>query len=246
MKAVRNFALLAGALVAPFAAFAQGYQVQPMLATITPSGSGARLALSLKNSGAVPITLELIPFRATVDDAGTPTRTDETKDLMVYPDQTIIPPGKEQTVQVRYIGDPALLEARMYGVRVAQLPIDFKGTGVAKGGSTTSVMVSFNFLSHIIVTPATAVPVVTVSSDERAPAGDLKLLFLNSGKGIAILNDSKLTLTDAEGKSVTVDSSHIDIGKFSALMPNQSRRATIAAKDIASLSGAIKPSIILN
>ncbi|MDB5702769.1 MAG: hypothetical protein JWL66_2968 [Sphingomonadales bacterium] len=247
MKAVQNLkTLLVGGLLATTSAYAQGYQVQPMLATIAPSGSGARLTLSVKNSGAVPITLELIAFRATVDEAGTPTRTDETKDLMVYPDQTLIGPGKEQTVQVRYIGDPALIDARMYGVRVAQLPIDFNSGAVGKEGGSTTVKVSFNFLSHIIVAPPTALPILSVSSAERAPSGDLKLVFVNSGSGIAVLNDTKLTLTDTAGKSVTVDSSHIDLGKFSALMPKQSRQVTVAAKDIASLSGAIKPVIILH
>lgn len=222
---------------------AQGYQVQPMLATIEPSGANARLTMSIKNTGAVPITLEMIPFRATVDEAGTPTRVDEEKDVMVYPAQTAIEPGKEQTVQVRYIGDPALAMARMYGVRVSQLPLNIANGTTTSSGAATDVKVSFNFLSHIVVSPPAAKPALTLQEAGRAPNGDLMLRIDNGGKGVSMMNAAKLTLTDAAGRSVTLDADHVNIGNFSAFMPGQVRRATIASKDVAGLSGSIKPTL---
>jgi fimbrial chaperone protein len=236
--------LTAAALIAPLPAAAQGYQVQPMLATITPAGAGSRLTMSLKNTGGVPITLELIPFRATVDEAGTPTRIDDLKDLMVYPPQTIVPPGKEQVVQIRYIGDPALVDARMYGVRVAQLPIDFTTGGVGKAGATSTVKVSFNFLTHIIVSPSAAVPVLSVATESRSPDGGLLITLKNSGSGVAMVSESAIVLSDTSGKSVKISTADVGSGDFSALMPKQSRRITIAAKQIATLVGTIQPSLI--
>ena len=228
----------------PAAVSAQGYQVQPMLATIEPSGANAHLTMSIKNSGAVPITLELTPFRATVDEAGTPTRIDEEKDMLVYPAQTSIEPGKEQTVQIRYIGDPALTEARMYGVRVSQLPISAPGVTVTStSGAAADVKMSFNFLSHIIVSPSTARPAMTVEDAGRAANGDLMLRIVNTGAGIAVLKASDVKLTDANGKSVMLDPDHFNVGNFSAFMPGQTRRATVDAKEIAGLVGTIKPTL---
>src|SRR5690606_13046791 len=63
-------------------AHAQGYQIQPMLATIRPTGPDSQLTLSIKNTGEVPIMLEMIPFRASVNGTGTPTRVPEDKDLL--------------------------------------------------------------------------------------------------------------------------------------------------------------------
>lgn len=232
-------------LATPSVSVAQGYQVQPMLATITPSGTDSRLTMSIKNSGAVPITLELTPFRATVDEAGTPTRVDEEKDILVYPAQAQVEPGKEQTVQVRYIGDPALTQARMYGIRVTQLPVSAPGMapGTNAAGASSDVKVSFTFLSHIIVSPANAHAAISVVDAGRASNGDLLLQITNEGSGIAVLSATQFQLTDSAGKTVTLSADDLKIGNFSAFMPGQSRRATVPAKDVAGLVGTIKPTI---
>lgn len=233
--------------IVPGAAQAQGYQVQPMLATIAPSGSDSHLTMSIKNTGAVAITLELIPFRATVDDNGTPKRVDEEADFLVYPAQSAIEPGKEQTVQIRYIGEPALAEARMYGVRISQLPVSAPGyTGTANAGSTASdVKVSFNFLSHIIVSPVAAKAAIAIQETAREPNGDLVLSITNSGNGIAVLNASEFTLTDSTGKTMTLAADDLHFGDFSAFMPNQTRRATVSAKKLAGLVGMITPKLMV-
>lgn len=229
--------------IAP-SAHAQGYQIQPMLATIQPSGPDSRLTLSIKNTGEVPIMLEIIPFRATVNEAGTPTRTPEDKDLLVYPAQTAIPPSREQTVQIRYIGDAALTDARMYGVRVAQLPVDFR-TGAASGqtNAQADVKVSFNFLSHIIVSPPAAKSDVVVEVTGRGPDGALVLRLRNPGTGIAVLNSARWTFADASGKSIELDTDHVLLGDFSALLPRQDRLASVAAKDVPGLTGTITSTV---
>lgn len=235
-------AVLFASAAAPRAGSAQGYQVQPMVASIEPSGANARLTMQIKNTSAVPITLEMTPFRATADEAGTPTRVDEEKDLLVFPPQTVIEPGKEQAVQVRYVGDPSIADARMYGVRVSQLPVS-AGATTGASGAATDVQVSFNFLSHILVSPAAAQPSITVEDAGRAPNGDLLLKITNTGRGIAILGTSELKLVDAGGKAVTLDSDHFKAGAFGALMPKQARRATVAAKEVAGLAGPVKPTL---
>ena len=229
----------------PTKSAAQGYQVQPMLATIAPSGPNARLTMSIKNTGAVPITLEMTPFRATVDGDGAASRVDEAKDVLIYPAQTEVAPGKEQTVQVRYIGDPAIADARMYGVRVSQLPISAPGfvPAVGTSGASSDVKVSFNFLSHVIVSPDKAKAVIAVKDVGRAPNGDLMLTITNTGPGIAVLNASNFTLTDTAGKSVVLEPDSLKIGEFSAFMPRQSRRASVPAKLLAGLVGTITPTL---
>lgn len=239
-----SVALSLAILGLPTAGLAQGYQVQPMVATIEPSGANARLTMSIKNTGAVPITLEMTPFRATADEAGTPTRVDEEKDILLFPPQAVLGPGKEQAVQVRYIGDPSLAEARMYGVRVSQLPVTAQGMA-GSSGAASDVKVSFNFLSHIVVSPAAARPAVQVEDAGRAPNGDLLLRITNTGPGIAILGTSQLKLADGAGKTVTLDPDRLKAGDFGALMPRQARRGLVASKDVAGLVGPIKPTLTL-
>ena len=243
MKTFLNATVLAFAwAVMPITAAAQGYQVQPMLATLAPSGANTRMTLSIKNTGAVPISVEITPFRATVDEAGTPTRTDEDKDLLVFPPQASVEPGKEQSVQVRYIGDPALAQARMYGVRVSQLPVSAAAL-TGGSGAATDVKVGFNFLSHIVVSPGGARAPLTIVETGRAANGDLLLRITNTGDGIALPGDAGYTLVDGGGKTVKLAPDHMRIGNFSAFMPKQARRATVASADVAGLTGPVKATL---
>lgn len=238
--------LMASAILCltPLTAWGQGYQIQPMLTTIAPSGPQSRMTLMIKNTGEVPITLELSPFAASVDQQGNPTRTPDDKDFLVYPAQTIIPSGKEQSVQVRYIGDATLSEARMYGVLVAQLPVDFlQGETGSADGSSADVKVSFNFLAHIIVSPPSAKAMVAIEAGSKNADGSLPLKLRNDGAGIAVLNSARWTLQDSQGKSVELSTEDVQIGDFSALLPHQDRDATIKAEYLTGLNGPITPKI---
>ncbi|MFV0625261.1 fimbria/pilus periplasmic chaperone [Sphingomonas sp. ac-8] len=231
------------ALVATVAAsapcFAQGYQVQPMLATMAPSGSGAATRITIRNTGSVPVTLEFEPFRVAVDEAGTPTRSPEEADLLVFPPQTVVQPGAEQAVQVRYVGDPGLAEARVYGVRVGQVPINF-GTGESESGATADVQMSFNFLTHLIVSPESARAQVAVAEVGRAEGGDVTMTVRNDGNGVAVLNNITWRVTDQAGQSVDLATEKLDVGDFSALMPKQSRRIRIPSAETTSLAGPVQ------
>lgn len=244
MKTLRAALVAACALSAslPASLSAQGYQVQPMLTTIEPSGANARVTMAIRNTGAVPITLELTPFRATVDEAGTPIRADEDKDILVFPPQAIVEPGKEQAVQIRYVGSPTLTDARMYGVRVSQLPVTANGL-TGSSGAAADVQVSFNFLSHIVVSPRAAQPALSAENTGRAANGDLMLRISNTGPGIAILGTTSFKLADTAGKTVTLAADQVKAGDFGALLPRQTRLATIASKNLGGLVGTVKPTL---
>lgn len=226
----------------PSSVRAQGYQVQPMLSEIRPSGAEAMVRLLIANTGAVPITLEMEPFRATVDEAGTPTRAPEERDLLVFPPQAIIQPGKEQSVQVRYVGDPALRDARMYGVRIVQLPVDF-AAGAGGQGAAAELKVGFNFLSHIVVAPAGAASELTVGDVARRPDGSVAMKLRNSGNAVVVLNNSVWKLKDGAGHTADIANDKVQIGGFSALMPNQARAAVVPADAVAQLAGPVQVSL---
>lgn len=229
--------MLAVAAFSASAASAQGYQVQPMLTDIPPSGAQSTVRLAIKNTGSVPITLEMEPFRATVSDAGVTTRTPEEKDLLVFPPQTVVQPGKEQAVQVRYIGDAALNEARIYGVRVSQLPIDFGGA-TSESGAKADVKMGINFLSHIVVSPPGARSSVKVADVAGRPDGSVGMTVRNDGNAVVLLSDVTWKVQDGSGKSVELAPDKVVVGEFAALLPNQSRTASIPA---AALPGMSQP-----
>lgn len=207
---------------------AQAHEVQPMIANVTPSGSGSNFRLMIRNTDAKPITLEISPLRVTVDDAGTAKRTPETADVILFPPQTIVNPGEEQAVQVRYVGDPAIKEGRVYAILVSQLPIDFS-TIDNTDKSETKVKIGFDFVSHMVVQPASAVPHLNITNSRRLPNKDIAFDVANTGNGVALLRNAEWVLKSSTGQTLTLPADSVKFGKFGAILPGGSRSMTIDA-----------------
>ena len=214
-----------------------------MISTVTPSGSGASFRLMIRNTDAMPITLEIDPYRVTVDDQGNATRTPEDADIILFPPQTIVQPGGEQAIQVRYIGDPALTEGRLYAIVVGQLPVDF--TKVTNNDSSeTQVKIGFNFVSHMVVQPRTTRAELVISPATREANGDLKFEVSNTGAGVAMLRTADWTLSSG-GQTLAVPSDSIDFGAFGAMLPGGRRSMTIAAANAPGMTGNVTAAAIL-
>lgn len=229
---------LAVALTAIAPATGRAHEVEPMIVNVAPSGAAASFRLMIRNTDAVPITLEILPRRVAVDDAGDVTRTPADDDVLIYPDQVVVAPGDQQAVQVRYVGEPDLTEARVYGLIVDQLPIDF--TTLQNGdASTTQVKIGFNFVSHMVVTPPGALADLRLSAVGRTPEGDLTFDMTNDGKGVALLRNAVWTLSDDRGESVVVPAERVRFGAFGAILPGGRRSVVIAAADAPGLSQSV-------
>lgn len=221
-----------------FMSTAHAYRVNPMIAEIEPTGSGSSLRIMVTNTENAPINLELTALRVTTDDEGEVSREEEVNDILLFPPQTIIPPGREQAVQVRYVGDQELEEGRVYAIRISQLPV-----AVSKGeGKTGSeVKIGFNFLSHILVQSKGMQAGVKISEVSKTSTGELKFYAENTGQATALIRDAEWTLTDESGKSVLVDKEDLDTGSFGALISGAPKRMLkIKADAVKDLSGPIE------
>lgn len=234
---------VAAAITLTSAAWA--FQVSPMVVFIEPSGAKSSYRMSVKNTTSTPITVELQSYRMALDKDGARILTPEDKDLLVFPPQSVIPPGREQLVQVRYVGERALSEPRMYLVRAAQLPIALQQGDPAGAATAANVMIAFNINTHVFVSPPGAKPEVAVASTQRTPAGDLVFEIRNSGTGIAPLRDARYILQPASGQPVEIKAADVALGEVSALPPGSSRVARIPAKHLQGLSGDIVASVQL-
>ncbi len=220
------------------------HEVQPMIAKVTPSGAGASFRLMIRNTEPTPITLEITPYRVTVDEAGTPTRSPDDADIVLFPPQTIVPPAGEQAIQIRYIGDPAITEGRLYAIVVSQLPVDFTTMNDTQA-SQTQVKIGFDFVSHVVVQPPTARAVLDISAVTRQGNGDLNFLVRNTGDGVALVRDAEWSLTSSGGQPLIVDSDNIELGAFGAIMPGGQRAITITAANAPGMTGDVTAAIKL-
>lgn len=241
--AAGTFVGIAAALCLATATPVAAHEIQPMIATVAPSGSTANYRLMIRNSDAMPVTLEINPTRVTVDDDGAVTRTPETADVILFPPQVIVQPGTEQAIQVRYVGDPAITQGRIYGIVVSQLPVDFKQI-TNSDSSQTQVKIGFDFISHMLVEPQGSKPALTISAVSREADGDLKFDVVNSGNGVALLRNAEWKMSSG-ATSVVVPADKVQFGAFGAILPGGRRTITIAAANAPGLTGDVTAAVTL-
>jgi fimbrial chaperone protein len=222
---------------------AQAMDVSPMVSKITPAGAGSAYRMTVRNTSAVPATVEIEVYRMQVDSAGARSLAEEDNDIVTFPVQSVIPPNREQVIQVRYMGDP-VEEGRMYLVRAAQLPINMQTTPT-DGGAGADVQVAFTINTYVFVAPSKARAAVEVTAVSRMPNGDLVLSARNSGTGFAYLREARITLTTADGRAHEVPAADVDVGQVSVMAAGATRQIRIPARLISTIDGQITASIAL-
>ena len=220
-------AMAVAASLLTLSAPAQAIDVTPMVTRITAEAAQAGYRLSVKNTSAMPITVELTPFKMSVDENGKRTLVEEQDDLILFPPQSIIPPNREQVVQVRYVGEAQLNEGRMYLIRAAQLPVPLASDTSQPVGATVNI--AFNVNTHLFISPDDAKATLTVVSSERAANGDVLMTVRNTGNGIAHLRTARYGVAGAGGARVDIDASQVEVGEVSALAGGAVRHIRIPA-----------------
>ena len=97
------------------------FELFPMVQGVDDIGKGTSTFFKVTNTSLVPLPLEMTTSKRSVQFNNEETLL-ETDDLMVFPPQILIPPGKSQTIKVQYIGAPKQF-AESYRLIVTQLPL---------------------------------------------------------------------------------------------------------------------------
>lgn len=179
--------LAAAAIFVTLSAVASAYEVKPMIYDLKPSGREASKVLRVKNTSGNPITIEMKVARRSFDEKGREQRTPAEDDFVIFPPQTVIPPGVTQSVRVQYVGRAELKQSVAYAITVAQVPVKLPTD------QRTGLKFVFNFSTAANVVPAGAkAKVETVS---LTPTGkSLRLMVRNSGNKYANLSSSSVAL----------------------------------------------------
>lgn len=222
---------------------ANAIDVTPMVMHITPSGAHSGYRLSIKNTDDQPVTVEIQAFVMEVDEDGRRSLSEEVDDLAIFPPQSVIPPNREQVVQVRYIG-ASDAGPRMYLVRVGQLPITFASEGGAETGA--AVQVAFNVNTHVLMAPAGSRPALRVVSTRTADNGDVLVTAENQGVGFASLRQARYVLTAADGRVVEVAPEDVVLGQVSTLPGGARRNIRIPAALAPGIGANVTASIELS
>lgn len=136
---------------------AEAITVKPLVVDLKTSGRGMSKVVSVENTSAVAMPVQLSVQELVVESGVTRASAKDPGDLVVFPTQALIQPGQTQTFRVQYVGDPAITRSKHYYITVAQLPVKPR-----EGASAVQVVFSFQVLAS--VGPLGAKPALRVQS----------------------------------------------------------------------------------
>lgn len=170
--------------------------VQPMVYELEPIGSRSSIDLRIQNTKTSAITYELLALKISHDEYGNETSKPAEDDFIIYPPLTQISAGKTQVVKVKYVGDPTIYKSQTYRVVVAELPVDFDGSG------SSGVAVAINFSTLCNVSPVDAKSDVYVSEISQNDNEEWLVTLENSGNRYSRLSETTVEVKNTKNPSM--------------------------------------------
>lgn len=191
---------LASAVAMPTVALAT--TVSPVILDLETTGRGVVANISVTNTSAGPMTMEIgvVPLKATdtgFQPAGAP---DSDEDLLVTPPSSLIAPGRTQTFRVQWVGDPELTQSKHYYVGINQLPVK-----LPEGQSAVQIVYNFNVLVSVSSPdqkPQLAITSVAPATTEGKPFAAITVRNSGSAHGYVSAHTLKIVETSAAGAEI--------------------------------------------
>ena len=173
--------------------------VTPLVAEMQSTGGKNRTIVRVTNDAAQPLPIEFKFSNIEVDENGVSTFTPADGDFKIFPQRSIIDPGKSQVFQVQFVSKSPLEKSKNYTLAVNQLAVKFPK-------STTGVQVVYNMSVILNVSPPNAEGTLQVVSSAvtRDSKGKERpqLILQNSGNRHVNLADTTINLTGGKWSKV--------------------------------------------
>ncbi|MCS6622538.1 fimbria/pilus periplasmic chaperone [Roseibacterium beibuensis] len=183
-------AVLAALAITILPAASTAMSVQPVVIDMTTSGRGMSATMTVENSFTTPLPVELTVQELSFDENGvTPTGVDP-GDLLIFPPQAIIEPGRTQSFRVQWVGDPEIARSKHYYITVAQLPVE-----LPEGQSGIQILYNFQTVVSVAAPGGRAeLSVVSVEPVEQDGKAVVSLLVKNEGNNYDYVSRQRLAL----------------------------------------------------
>ncbi|UKK83146.1 fimbria/pilus periplasmic chaperone [Sphingopyxis sp. BSN-002] len=242
IKALLGLFLLCGLTILSAPAFA--ILVRPIVIELTAIGSSSTTQIEVVNDRNKPMAVEVRPKVLVLPEQGPPvTDTPADGDFLIFPTIANIPAGGRQVFRVRYVGDPAITQSKLYMFSTSELPVDAN----PEGGKAQIEML-YSIGSVVAVRPVQGKPEISVVAVARGADKDGKpgvtVTFENIGRTHGYVAGSTLDLKSDAGWSKQLDAAAMNTKVGLGLVPaNAKRTMFVELPDVpadGNLSGSVR------
>ena len=262
MKNLRNQcarALIASLVLALVGGVASAMTVQPVVVDLKPVGHDMSATVSVQNSGAQAMPVELTAQSLEFTEDGAKATGKDSGELLMFPPQALIPAGQTQVFRIQWVGDPELAASKHYYVTVAQLPVK-----LPEGTSAIQILYDFRVLVNVAASHGKAIlsidkaDMASVAPPKPVPgqsaaAGTTKyepeIWVKNAGPNYGYLSHATLRISenDTSGKEIfnkKLDPQDIQqtVG-FGVIGPNTIRKVVLPV-ELPSAQGSVKVEMV--
>jgi len=193
---------------------ARATTVSPTMVDLQTSGRGVVSNISVTNTGAGPLPVEIVTTALDPTAIGFAAGKGSTDDLLVTPPSALIPAGQTQTFRVQWIGDPEILTSKHYYVSINQLPVK-----LPEGQS--AVQIVYNFQVLVSASSPDKKAVLAIRSVEPAtvdgkPAA--AVMVENSGQAHGYISQHRLKVSETNAAGAEVFTKTISGAEFQQLV----------------------------
>lgn len=216
--------------------------VRPIVIDLQSIGTRASSAIEVTNDRNRPMAVEIKVQTLSLPERGPLKMVDDSgKDFLIFPAIASIPPGGKQVFRIRYVGDPALAQSKLFMFATAELPVS---EDAQSGKSQVQMLYAIN--SIVTVTPPKAKHNISVIAVERTVndkgVSGLSLTFENRGAALGYIGDRQFDLSSGSwGKVIGPDDASKAFGL--GLIPPNAKRVLFLPLADAPVTGEIKVSI---
>lgn len=175
--------------------------VQPVIVDLSTSGGRMSAVVTVENTFATALPVELKAVEADFKDGALVASERDANDLLIFPPQALIQPGRTQSFRVQWVGEPDLATSKHFFLTVAQLPVK-----LPEGQSAVQIL--YNFQVIVSVGAPGVKPDVRVTGTEQTKGEDGKLRLTlnleNQSKNYGYLSEGTLKISEKDGNGKEV------------------------------------------
>jgi P pilus assembly chaperone PapD len=186
------------------------FTLSPMVDTINSDEQKKFSIGFIENNGDSSIAIQLTSKKREIDGHGVETLGEDDGDIMIFPEQLIIPPHNKRNFKLTYLGKPSAKELS-YRIIVEEFPLDQDFVRLKPLG----VVVKLVYYTSLYVCHGKALPNIFIESFKKDPIiKDLMLITIaNDGEKHQNLNNIKITAKSIDSGNILV----LDREQFKAL-----------------------------